>query len=268
MRKDSENNKTGILLAAFGTSVPGADKVYANIQSKAELLFPDVDIYWAYTSKVIREKLAAQGQTFNSPVQALALMAEHGFSKVAMQSLLIIPGLEHHDLIMARSSLEGLPKGIEKIKLAPPLLSESKDLERFTQAMLANIPAGREPDEAVIFMGHGSVHPANVFYAGLQYHFWIHDENIFVGAVEGIPGLEDILPLLEKKKIRKVHLLPLMVVAGDHAVKDMAGRQADSWVSVLKKRRIDAGVIMKGLGSFDNIVEIWMDHLKKIMAVL
>lgn len=268
MRKNSENNKTGILLAAFGTSVPGADRVYSHIQSKAEVLFPQVDIYWAYTSRVIREKLAGQGRIFNSPVQALALMAEHGFSKVAMQSLLIIPGLEHHDLIMARSSLEGLPKGIEKIELAPPLLSGTLDLERFTRSMLENIPASRESDEAVIFMGHGSIHPANVFYAGLQYHFWIHDENIFVGAVEGIPGLEDILPLLKKKKIRKVHLMPLMVVAGDHAVKDMAGRQADSWVSVLKERGIDTRVIMKGLGSFDNIVDIWMDHLKEVMDIL
>ncbi len=265
---NSENNKTGILLAAFGTSVPGADKVYQNIESRVKNIFPDQEIYLSYTSKVIREKLARQGRMFNSPVQALGLMAEHGFSKVALQSLLIIPGLEHHDLIRTRASLEGLPKGIEQIRLGPPLLSSSKDLERFTRAMLENIPGNRESDEAVVFMGHGSVHPANVYYAGLQYHFWIHDRNIFVGAVEGVPGLEDVLVLLRKRKIRKVHLLPLMVVAGDHALNDMAGRQADSWVSVLNDHGMDARVILQGLGSFENIVDIWLDHLKKTMELL
>ncbi|RQD66715.1 MAG: sirohydrochlorin cobaltochelatase [Desulfonatronovibrio sp. MSAO_Bac4] len=259
------NDKTGILLAAFGTSVPGADAVYENIENKVREDFPGHDVYWAYTSIVIREKLSKQGKVFLSPVQALGLMAEQGFSRVALQSLLIIPGLEHHDLIRTRASIQGLPKGIKEIRLGDPLLSQSQDLERFATAMLKNLTEIRENDEAVIFMGHGSVHPANVYYSALQYHFWLRDEDVFVGAVEGTPGLEDILPLLEKKKTRKAVLLPLMVVAGDHAVNDMAGKQADSWVSILKEQGIDARVEMKGLGAFDNVVNIWMDHLSKIL---
>ena len=265
---NSAGNKKGILLAAFGTSMPGADKVYTGIENRVKALFPELELYWAYTSKVIREKMASQGKTVLSPVQALGVMAEHGFSRVALQSLLIIPGLEHHDLIRTRASLEGLPKGIEKISLGAPLLSDSNDLERFTRVMLDNIPQDRSPDEAVILMGHGSVHPANVFYAGLQYYFWLHDANVFVGAVEGVPGLDDVLVQLERKKIRKARLLPLMVVAGDHAVKDMAGKQADSWVSVLKDNGVDARVMMQGLGSFDNVVDIWLDHLREAVESL
>lgn len=262
---DQVNDKTGILLAAFGTSIPGADAVYGNIENKVRAEFPDHDIYWAYTSKVIREKLAQDEKVFLSPVQALGLMAEHGFSCVALQSLLIIPGLEHHDLIRTRASIQGLPKGIKEIRLGDPLLSQSPDLDRFALAMLENLTEIRENDEAVIFMGHGSLHPANVYYSALQYHFWLRDEHVFVGAVEGSPGLNDILPLLEKRKIKKAVLLPLMVVAGDHAINDMAGKQADSWVSVLKDLGIDARVKMKGLGAFDNVVDIWMDHLREIL---
>lgn len=262
---DQVKDRKGILLAAFGTSVPGADAVYENIENKVRSFFPGREIYWAYTSKVIREKLALDGKVFLSPVQALGLMAEHGFSRVALQSLLIIPGLEHHDLIRTRASIEGLPKGIEEIRLGDPLLSQSRDLDRFALAMLENLTEIRESDEAVIFMGHGSLHPANVYYSALQYHFWLRDEHVFVGAVEGTPGLEDILPLLEKRKVKKVVLLPLMVVAGDHAINDMAGKQADSWVSVLNDLGIDARVEMKGLGAFDNVVDIWMDHLSEIL---
>ncbi len=265
---NSSIKDTAILLAAFGTTVPGADGVYAQIESRARCLFPGVDIFWAYTSKVVREKLAAQGLVFNSPVQALGLMAESGFSRVALQSLLIIPGLEHHDLIRTRAALEGLPKGIQRISLGAPLLSTTRDLQRFTQAMLENVPPKREPGEAVIFMGHGSLHPANALYAALQYHFWILDQNIYVGAVEGTPGLEDIIPLLQKNRIRKALLLPLMVVAGDHALKDMAGRQTESWASVLQAMGIETKVTMKGLGAYENVREIWLDHLRDAVASL
>ncbi|WP_161635938.1 sirohydrochlorin cobaltochelatase [Desulfonatronovibrio hydrogenovorans] len=264
----NKDGNSAILLAAFGTSVPGADQVYADMEKKVRADFPGLEIYWAYTSKVIREKLARQGRTFLSPVQALGLMAEHGLARVAMQSLLIIPGLEHHDLIRTRASLQGLPKGIEKISLGAPLLNSSLDIQRFTRAMLDNVQSQRSPEEAVIFMGHGSTHPANVFYAGLQYQFWLHDENIFVGAVEGTPALEDILPLLKKRGVSKALLLPLMVVAGDHAINDMAGKQTGSWMSTLEDNGVEARVLMQGLGSFDNVVDIWMDHLKEAVASL
>lgn len=264
----TEPDKTGILLTAFGTSVPGADSVYYNIQQQVREVYPDIPIYWAYTSQVIREKLKNQGKPVHSPVQALSLMAENGLEHVAMQSLLIIPGLEHHDLIQISRAIQGLPKGIKKIVLGNPLLSHSRDLQRFAAAMMDNISPSVHEDEAIILMGHGSVHPANVYYSALQYHFWLCHPNIFVGAVEGTPSLEEILPLLQKNELTRARLYPLMVVAGEHAINDMAGRQTDSWITVLSNMGIDAKAVMKGLGSFENINEIWLDHLREIMGRL
>lgn len=265
---NSEYQKPGILLAAFGTSVPGADSVYQDIQVRVESAFPGHSIYWAYTSKVVREKLRGRGREALSPLQALGLMGEHGFSRAAVQSLLIIPGLEHHDLIRVCAHVQGLPKGLEKISLGDPLLSLSEDLEKFVPAMLGNIPADRQEDEAVIFMGHGSSHPANIYYAGLQYHFWLHDQKILVGAVEGTPALDDVLLSLKRMNISRALLMPLMVVAGDHALNDMAGRQTHSWLSTLRSRGIEARVYLQGLGAFENITSIWLKHLQRAMDSL
>ena len=58
--------KKGILLVAFGTSVPEARRAYDNIERMMKAAFPDVPVRWAYTSAMIRSKLAKQGQSLDS----------------------------------------------------------------------------------------------------------------------------------------------------------------------------------------------------------
>ena len=41
--------------------------------------FPGIPVQWAYTSHIIRHKLAKQGQILLSPAQAMAKMADEGF---------------------------------------------------------------------------------------------------------------------------------------------------------------------------------------------
>ena len=115
-------------------------------------------------------------------------------------------------------------------------------------------------------MGHGTPHPSNAFYAALMYHFQQKDPNIFVGTVEGFPEIDDIKAMLIKKKIKKVYLMPFMSVAGDHARNDMAGDEEDSWKSVLTAAGIECVPILKGTAEYDEIIAIWVDHLKIVMA--
>ena len=62
---------------------------------------------------------------------------------------------------------------------------------------------------------------------------------------------------------RQVYVMPLMIVAGDHARNDLAGAEADSWDSILKADGFETEVIMKGLGEIDAIAEMFVKHLKK-----
>ena len=60
----------------------------------------------------------------------------------------------------------------------------------------------------------------------------------------------------------KVVLRPLMVVAGDHANNDMAGEDAESWLSMFNAsgnfESVDAQV--EGLGRIEAIQQIYVDH--------
>ena len=258
---DKKKEKKGILLVSFGTSVPEAQKVYDNIDAAAKERFKGLEVRWAYTAKMIRRKLAKEGKITLSPSQALAQMAEDGFTHVAIQSLHIIPGQEFHNMRDTVMRFQGMPKGIQKIAVGWPLLATSEDMHRAAEAVLKNIPQERKKDEAVVLMGHGTHHPGNVYYPAMSYLFRKMDPKVMVGTVEGFPEIGDVQKDLAAAKIKKVWLMPFMSVAGDHAQNDMAGGEDDSWKSILTKAGFECRTVLKGLAAYPQVVEIWLDHL-------
>jgi sirohydrochlorin cobaltochelatase len=257
---EGKEKKIGVLLVAFGSSVESAQVSFENIDKKVKETYPGIPVKWAYTSHIIRKKLAAQGKELDSPEVALAKMLDEDFTHVAVQSLHTIGGAEFHDL---RRSISGftIMRGFERVTLGNPLLATQEDMERTVEAIFATIPAERKKDEAVVLMGHGTHHPSNAFYSALNFQVQLQDPNVFIGTVEGYPELDTIQALLQKNKIKKVYLMPFMSVAGDHAINDMAGDDDDSWKSILTKAGYEVVTVLKGTAEFDEFVEIWVDHV-------
>ena len=252
--------KVGILLVAFGSSEPSAQVSFENIDKKTRAAYPDLPIRWAYTSHIIRKKLAKQGKHLDSPEVALAKMQDEGFTHVAVQSLHTIAGSEYHDLRRTVGAFRVMG-GFQRILLGNPLLATQDDMQRSVDAILKTIPREREKSEAVVLMGHGTHHPSNAFYAALMFQLQQKDPNIFVGTVEGYPEVNLIKELLLKRGIEKAYLMPFMSVAGDHAKNDMASDEDDSWKSILTKAGIQCVPILKGTAEYDVFVEIWVDHV-------
>jgi sirohydrochlorin cobaltochelatase len=261
--------KKAIVLAAFGTTVPEARKALDRVEARVRQAFPGVDVRWGTTSSIVRTKLAKQGKALDSPEAALLKLMEEGFTHVAVLSLHTIPGAEFHDLSRNAALFSQMADGFEKILVAQPLLSSHEDRVRAAKSMLQHVPSTRKPEDAVLLMGHGSAkHPADAIYAAMNQIFMDMDPNVFVATVEGYPTLEDILPRLETKKVKKVYLMPFMAVAGDHARNDMAGEEPDSWKSILTKKGIACEAVLKGTAEYPEIVDIWLDHLRATVARL
>ncbi|BBO70305.1 sirohydrochlorin cobaltochelatase CbiKP [Desulfosarcina alkanivorans] len=256
---DQEPKKVGILLVAFGSSEASAQVSFDNIDKKVKAAYPDIPVRWAFTSYIIREKLAKQGKQLDSPEIALAKMLDEKFTHVAVQSLHTIGGAEYHDLRKTVGAFRSLG-GFQKVILGYPLMATQKDMARTVDAILATIPKQRKKNEAVVLMGHGTHHPSNAFYAALMFQLQLTDSNIFVGTVEGYPDVELIKKMILKKKIKTAYLLPFMSVAGDHAKNDMAGDEPDSWKSIFTQAGIQCVPILKGTAEFDAFVDIWVDH--------
>ncbi|MHC4873926.1 MAG: sirohydrochlorin cobaltochelatase [Planctomycetota bacterium] len=257
--KPKKNDKA-LLLVAFGSSVERARKELDNIYTKSAERFKGYDLSWAYTSHIIRKKLAKQGKVYLSTEEAIEKLIKDGYKEIAIQSLHTIKGSEYEDMLAVISKIKHKYRDAN-LKVGVPLLSSHSDIERTAEELLKSIPIERKKDEAVIFMGHGSHHSGDFSYAALNNELTEKDELALLGTVEGGIMLDDVLASCKKAGIKKAYLIPFMSVAGDHAMNDMAGDEEDSWKSVLKKNNIETTPILRGTAAVDGIVDIWLDHL-------
>jgi len=263
---ERDPNKKAILVVSFGTSYADTRKVTIEAcEEKITKAFPEYDVRRAFTSQIIINKLKERDNILvDNPTEALTKLMNEGFSEVYIQPLHVINGAEYDDLVEESRAFE---ETFSKIVIGRPLLTNIDDYRKVVEALTEEMPE-RADKEAVVFMGHGTHHDANAAYACLDYVF--EDEgikNVFVGTVEGFPELDTVIKKLEKNNIEKVTLMPLMLVAGDHAQNDMAGDEKDSWKMLLKGKGYEVETILRGLGEYPKIQDLYVEHLKEAMNV-
>ena len=88
----------------------------------------------------------------------------------------------------------------------------------------------------------------------------LYGGKVMIYTVEGKPNLEDIIPKLKAQKIKNVTIMPLMMVAGDHANNDMAGDEPDSHKSILQAEGFNVTTYIHGLGENANIRQLFVDR--------
>jgi len=254
--------KTGILFVAFGTSMPKARAALDNVEVIAEKRYPGAEIRWAYTSVVIRRKLAKQGIELDSPVMALAKMREEGFTHVAVQSLHVVAGAEYHDLARTVVKVASAPDSFEKITLGKPLLMRRDDADRVVKAIIENLPP-RQDGDAVVLMGHGNENGlGEMAFVAMAARLQKADRLAFLGTIEGVPTRDDMLAQLQEAKPKRAFLVPLMLVAGTHAGNDLTGSGKDSWASQIGQLGIECVPVLQGLGENPGVAAVWLDHLE------
>jgi sirohydrochlorin cobaltochelatase len=265
---DTKDAKRAILLVAFGTTVREAEAAYRNVERLARGRFPDAEIRWAYTSRTVMRKLAAEGRLVDTPTIALRKLAGDGFRTVVVQSVHLIPG-EEFDTLQAELA-EGVAAAGVPLSLAVgrPLLGRPEDARAVAAALQTCLP-GRAPGEPVLWMGHGTArHPADKAYAVLLEALSALDPAMRLATVEGKPTFDDALPGLKALNSRRVWVAPFMAVAGDHARNDMAGDDPESWKSRLTAEGFEPVVVLRGIAECDGIVALWLDHLAEALERL
>ena len=256
--------KPAIVLAAFGTSTEAFD-TYHHFELQVKKRFPGQEIRWAFTSHKVRHKVAQEkGQKLNDLPTTLRELKAAGYTRVAVQSLHIVPGEEWEKKIVEESrKIPGL-----KVALGKPLLSSKQDQERVLKAVAQTFPQDLK-NTAVVLVGHGSPHPRGeaeylAFQELLRSRY--PDQKVFLGVVEGKPSRQEALEAVKQSTASTVVLMPFLFVAGEHVAKDILGDEPESWKSELlrqKAYRIE-GITM-GLGYQQGIVDIYLDHLDRAM---
>lgn len=311
--KIDKKNDTAILLCTFGSTYELPQETYNAIMEDYKASYPEADIYLSYTSRTCINRVgAAINKYYAQPDLWLKAIGDAGYKVVGVQSLHVIPGEEFLSLMNTDVKKNFMIK-YEKVKVAKGncLLhsngeeGESNDVDAVAKVLYEQFCKERTAkNEYVVLMGHGNpdneYNHANQRYSQLEAALQKLDggkKRIFVGTVDygdmmfsyvrkslseaiGKPELNDPAKGTAQMPANnvKVHLIPLMSVAGDHAHNDMAGELEDgqspeinpyesdheaeySWKLKLERLGYKTESHMKGLADFKDIRAIWKSHL-------
>ncbi len=137
------------------------------------------------------------------------------------------------------------------------------DVASVVKTLKNDAEMAKEKGAVLLYMGHGNRHWSTGIYAETQKKMREEYPEVetFIGVVEGLPSLEDLLPQLKQTKKTKIILRPFMITAGEHAKNDMAGADTDSWQSILTAEGFEVQPVLEGLGSKDAFVDIFVKHI-------
>lgn len=255
---------TAILVVSFGTSNHETrEKTIGAVERAVAEAFPQYDVRRAFTSSFIVRKLEKEGIPVDDVNEAIAKLSSDGIRNLIVQPTHLMHGNEYEKLKVVLQDAEGV---FEKIVLGDPLLTDEKDIDAVITAVTEDVKSVCKGSEtAVIFMGHGSDAKANAVYVNMQNRLSEKGfSDIYIATVEASPSFEEVLQEISGKDYKRVILQPLMVVAGDHALNDMAGEE-DSWKSRLIEAGYEVETVLKGLGEIPAIREIYVEHVKNLI---
>lgn len=242
--------KTPIIMVAFGTT-SDATTTYRHIDEKVKEHFPDHEVFWSFSSRIITKQLQwEEGKKAQLPEELLCRLAEQGYTSAVVQSLHLFPGTEFRSLkaVMEKAELTCIP--------GAPLINSPEDYTEICRVLQPFI--SRDSKKAALILGHGTYHPTWTAYycleSFLRRRFGPH---IFVGVVEKYPDSKHLADEISEAGYREVCIIPFFLVAGMHYRRDIVGDSASSWQGRFKKREIDIETVDRGLGllpGFENII--------------
>jgi sirohydrochlorin cobaltochelatase len=214
--------KTAIIVASFGTTVPSAVQSITNITSRVKAASPDSEVRVVFTSNIIRsiwEKSSKNPQEWikqgipeeifytKNLLSIFGDLKSQGFKDVIAQPTHLFHMEQFSDLsqyVNAIASIRTIRdkwKPFNKIILGRPALGTvgdvypyHDDMEEAVKTFANDITIAKQKKAALVYMGHGN----ELWSTGLYVEFQklmretYPGVKIFIGNVEGYPGLEDI----------------------------------------------------------------------------
>ena len=265
-----------ILVTSFGSTVDSAreNQIFPVVDAirKAN---PSHEVRLAFTSRIVIKRLKDRNIIFQNEIEAMKSIVVEGYERIIVQPTHLVGGAEFDKLRKNIMAFKG-QGSVQEIVFGRPLLyfmgqeEEVPDdyqilIDRFIKAL--HVPE----TEDLLLVGHGGFNVGNASYAVLQLKLQYEGfRNISVATLENFPTPEDILARWERddRECKRVHLHPLLLVCGDHALNDLFGEEEDSLLFELTKEGYEVVQYEKGLGEYAEIQDIYVEHLADAMQGL
>ena len=292
------HDNTAIVLATFGTTVVSALGGILAIRDAMVAAFPHTRVKLAFTSNQVRRiwhrraddnaYLAAHPEVSREILEiqgvlaAIATLQDRGYTSLVVQPTLVVPAEEFHDLaayvrgLLSIRTMKPRWQPFVAIALGRPLLGTysldrpyADDIHVLAQALADDATLASRHDAALVYMGHGNHYFPS---GGLYLEFAARMRQLYpgvltlVGTAEGFPSFDEVLADLRLHGVRRVVIKPLLIVAGEHAIRDLAGPQEDSWQLMFAREGIEVVPVLKGLSEHPVIIRIFVDHAAQAAA--
>lgn len=248
--------KKAILLASYGTANQTIwEKTVGRIGSEIRGKVTDWDVFDAFTGRRMIEKWREMGCEVMNEAQGLERLAAQGYQRVVVLPTHLIAGKEYEQVSKAVGKYQDF---FETIRLGRPLLETQAQRCKVAAALRRELRP--EQDETMIFIGHGTEHAGNTVYAKLE------EEWIRLGCKSVIVGiLGEADRALQRVETKRVKLIPLLLTAGKHTLKDITGMQEGSIACRLRAAGCDVQAIEKGMGEYTSIRAIYEQQLEELL---
>lgn len=255
--------KPAILVTSFGTSYASSrHATIGAIESDIREAYPDWDVRRAFTAQIVIDHIERDtGRHIDNLEEAFDKLVADGVRTVVVQPTHLMAGFEYADIA---TTVDAYRDRFDAIALGAPLFDADADMDMVAEAVHSAM-AGYEGDGVCFcLMGHGTEADSNGVYE--MFETRLHDlgyENYFVATVEATPTFADATKAASDAGYTKAVLLPLMVVAGDHATNDMADESnPESFASVLREAGFEVTSLLMGLGQIAEIDEVYVAHVQ------
>ena len=242
---------TAMLMVHFGTTYDQTRaKTIDAINEKAQKEFPGMALAEAYTSRIVMARLEKRGIHKETPTDALLRLRSQGHRRILIQPSYVIDGIEMDRL---RKETDNLRPFFDNLWISTPLLYSVEDAQQVCDILAARHPAETKKHEHVLFVGHGTENPATALYSQLDYMMRAQGHpNYHVATIEGYPTFDTAVGEMKQMKARKVVLVPLLFVAGDHASNDISVE----WKQQLEELGFSVELHIEGLGEVPEIQDL------------
>lgn len=262
-----------VVFAAYGTTRARARTAAIEPAFRAVADAVDVPCELAFCGPAVCRLLARRGEPAPELERVLEQVADAGARRVAIVSGMVVDGWAQanlHERVGAAAERLGL-----KAVVGAPLLSDATDVDCLAAALMGEWRP--KPGTVTLFVGHGIGGPAGSDYARPRDAF---DAYGSLGAAFARAGRDDLAvaclsdgPSAALRVVRglaepgaTVRLVPLMLSAGRHVLKNIGGSDDRSWSSVLAAADYVPQLCDCGLGEVATVRELYAHHARALFA--
>lgn len=262
-----------VVFAVYGTTRAQARAAAIEPAFRAVADAVDVPCELAFSGPAVCRLLARRGEPAPELERVLEQVADAGARRVAVVPGMVVDG-------WAQANLgERVHAAAERLRLeavvGAPLLSHAADVDCLAAALMgAWLP---KPGAVTLFVGHGIGGPAGSGYTRPRDAFDAYGalgaafaragrDDLAVACLSDGPGaaLQAVRGLAEPGAT--VRLVPLMLSAGRHVLKNMGGSDDHSWASTLSTAGYVPQLCDCGLGEVAAVQELYACHARALCA--